>query len=197
MSLADDVSVFCDARFRDGWAADPTNIGTVDDLFDSYMALYNDIFSQCPADLHRGIHLCRGNYVQGTFFSQGAYDIIAERLFNNLNVNTYYLEYDTSRAGSFEPLQFLPKNKNVVIGIISTKLPEIEDKEEMKRRIFEAADCVARGGGETREEALRRMSVSPQCGFSSIEMGYPLSQEDQTKKLVLLRELADEIWGEP
>ena len=133
----------------------------------------------------------------GRHFAEGAYDIIAEKLFKNLNVNTFYLEYDTERSGGFEPLQHLPKNKNVVVGVISTKVRELEDKEEMKIRVLNAANWVAKGTGESPEEALERISVSPQCGFSTHETGYPLSFDDEKKKLALVREIADEIWGEP
>lgn len=127
----------------------------------------------------------------------GAYDIIAKKLFENLNVDTFYLEYDTERAGGFEPLRFLPKNKNVVVGAISTKVPQLEDKEAVKGRILKAADFVAEGSGQTRDEALKRICISPQCGFSTHESGYPLSLDDEKKKLALVRQIADEIWGQP
>lgn len=150
-----------------------------------------------PDDLHTGVHLCRGNFIGGRHFAEGAYDIIASKLFQNLNVDTFYLEYDTERAGGFEPLKYLPKNKNVIIGAISTKLRGLENKEEVKERIYKAADFVAEGSNQTREEALKRIGLSPQCGFSTHESGYPLSDEDQSAKLALIREIADEIWGEP
>ena len=191
------LAYFCSDKFRDGWAADSDNIGTVDDLLDAYIALYNDSISKLPADFHTGVHLCRGNFIGGRHFAEGAYDIIAQKLFTELKVNTFYLEYDTDRAGGFEPLKFLPKDRNVVIGAISTKLRELEDKEEIKQRIYRAADFVAEGSGQTREEALKRISISPQCGFSTHESGYPLTEEDEKKKLGLVRQIADEIWGEP
>lgn len=165
--------------------------------------------------MHTGIHLCRGNFsksstikltgkvsltqfqVGGRHFAEGSYDIIAQKLFQNLEVNTFYLEYDTERAGGFEPLQFLPKNKNVVVGVISTKLPQLEDKEDVKKRVLSAAEWVAKGSGESVEEALKRVCVSPQCGFSTHETGYPLDVEQEKAKLSLIRSLADEIWGEP
>ncbi|KAI1024905.1 hypothetical protein LB504_009834 [Fusarium proliferatum] len=190
------MAYFCSQKFRDGWAADSDNIGTVDDLLDAYIKLYNDSLSKIPPDMHTGIHLCRGNFIGGRHFAEGKYDIIAEKLFRNLNVNTFYLEYDTERAGGFEPLQFLPKDKNVVVGVISTKLPQLEDKEEMKKRVLSAADWVAKGTGETQKDALQRIAVSPQCGFSTHESGYPLNLEEEKKKLALVREIADEIWGE-
>lgn len=194
---ADQWLDFCSDKFRQGWAEDSDNIGTVDDLLDAYIALYNDCISNLPADFHTGVHLCRGNFIGGRHFAEGAYDIIAQKLFTELKVNTFYLEYDTERSGGFEPLKFLPKDRYVVIGAISTKLRELEDKEEIKQRIYKAADFVAEGSGQTREEALKRIALSPQCGFSTHETGYPLTEEDEKKKLALVRQIADEIWGEP
>ncbi|KAF7337770.1 putative 5-methyltetrahydropteroyltriglutamate-homocysteine methyltransferase [Mycena sanguinolenta] len=191
------LAYFCSQKFRQGWVEDADNIGTVDDLLDAYIALYNDCISKVPADMHTGVHLCRGNFIGGRHFAEGAYDIIAQKLFTELNVNTFYLEYDTERAGGFEPLKFMPKNKFVVVGVISTKLRELEDKEEMKARIYKAAEFVAEGTGQTKEEALKQIAVSPQCGFSTHESGYPLREEDEKKKLALVRQIADEIWGEP
>lgn len=191
------MAYFCSKAFRQGWEEDKDNIGTVEDLLDAYIKLYNDSLAGLPEDLHTGIHLCRGNFIGGRHFAEGSYDIIAKKLFQNLNVNTFYLEYDTSRSGGFEPLKFLPKNKNVVVGVISTKLRELEDKEATKQRIYKAAEFVAEGSGETREEALKRICVSPQCGFSTHESGYPLTVEDEKKKLSLVRQVADEIWGQP
>lgn len=189
------LAYFCSDKFRQGWADDKDNIGTVDDLLDAYIKLYNDCISKAPADLHTGVHLCRGNFIGGRHFAEGAYDIIAQKLFQELNVNTFYLEYDTARAGGFEPLKFLPAGKFVVIGAISTKLRELEDKDEVKGRVLQAAKFIAEGRGQTVEEALKSVCVSPQCGFSTHESGYPLSAEDQRKKLQLVRQVADEIWG--
>lgn len=135
--------------------------------------------------------------VGGRHFAEGSYDVIAQKLFQTLDVNTFYLEYDTERAGGFEPLQYLPKNKNVVVGVISTKLPQLENKEDMKKRVISAAEWVAKGSGETTEEALKRVCVSPQCGFSTHESGYPLNEKEEKEKLSLIRAIADEIWGEP
>ncbi|KAI1408685.1 UROD/MetE-like protein [Hypoxylon sp. FL1857] len=191
------MAYFCSQDFRKGWEEDKDNIGTWEDLLDAYIKLYNDSISGLPADLHTGIHLCRGNFIGGRHFAEGAYDIIAKKLFEELNVNTFYLEYDTERAGGFEPLRYLPKNKYVVVGVISTKLPQLEDKETTKERIYRAADFVAEGRGQTREEALKSICISPQCGFSTHETGYPLTVDDEKKKLSLVRQIADEIWGEP
>jgi len=193
------MAYFCSSKFRQGWEEDADNIGTVEDLLDAYISLYNDCVRDAPSDMHFGIHLCRGNFIGGRHFAEGAYDIIAKKLFQNLNLHTFYLEYDTERAGGFEPLRFLPRGKNVVVGVISTKLRELEDKEAMKARLYKAAEFIAegRGDGETKEEALKSVCVSPQCGFSTHETGYPLSLDDEKKKLALVRQIADEIWGEP
>ena len=162
-----------------------------------YIKFYNDCFER-PSDLHLGIHLCRGNFVNSRHFSEGGYDRIATKLFNDLNAQTYYLEYDTSRAGGFEPLKSLPKNKNVILGVVTSKFPKLEDKEEMKQRIYKAAEFVAAGTGESRESALQRLGVSPQCGFASHEDGNLLEYDDMVKKLCLVRQIADEVWpGQP
>lgn len=131
-------------------------------------------------------------------FSEGAYDHIATKLFNNLNVSTYYLEYDTPRAGGFEPLKHLPLDKNVVLGAVTSKFPELEVKEEVIERVYAAAAFIQDGSNCTREEALNRLSVSPQCGFASHAEGNSLGYEDMRNKLKLIRAIADEIWpGEP
>lgn len=127
-------------------------------------------------------------------FSEGGYDRIATKLFQNLNVSTYYLEYDTPRAGSFEPLLHLPAHKNVILGVITSKFPELEDKEEMKDRVYAAAEIVAKGSGQTKEQALKRMGVSPQCGFASHEEGNLVGWDDMKNKLALVRSIADDIW---
>lgn len=141
-------------------------------------------------------------------FSEGGYDRIATTLFRNLNVSTFYLEYDTPRAGTFEPLLHLPSHKNVILGVITSKFPELEDPAMLKERVLQAADMVAKGASEnespttttttTRDQALERMGVSPQCGFASHEEGNLLGWEDMKKKLELVRAVAEEIWpGQP
>ena len=107
-------------------------------------------------------------------FSEGGYDAISSKLFRELNADTYYLEYDTARAGGFEPLKDLPKHKSAVLGLISTKLPELEQVDALKKRIDEAAGFVAEGNNESKEEALQRLCLSPQCGFASHSEGTPL-----------------------
>ncbi|KAI1823386.1 5-methyltetrahydropteroyltriglutamate-homocysteine methyltransferase [Xylaria intraflava] len=169
-----------------------------DELLDSYVRLYNDCIGSRPSDMHLGIHLCRGNFAYSKHFSEGGYDRIATKLFKEIDADTYFLEYDTARAGTFEPLKALPAHKNVVLGVITSKFPELEDVGEMQARVFAAADVVAQGSGQTREEALKRMAVSPQCGFASHHLGNSVTRDDMVAKLRLVRKLADTIWpGEP
>ncbi|KAL5373954.1 hypothetical protein PMIN06_008458 [Paraphaeosphaeria minitans] len=192
------LAYFCSEKMLKGWQEDASNTVTADQLLDRYIALYNASVIKIPADMHVGVHLCRGNFVNSRHFSEGGYDRIATKLFTQLNMHTYYLEYDTPRAGGFEPLAHLPKSKNVVLGVITSKFPELEDKEEMKRRIWQAADVVAEGRGESREDALKGMGMSPQCGFASHAEGNLIGIERMMKKLALVREIADEVWpGEP
>ena len=181
-----------------GWGKDPLNIYTADELLAKYIDLSNACISQIPSDMHVGVHLCRGNFVNSRHFSEGGYDRIATLLFQKLNMHTYYLEYDTPRAGGFEPLQSLPKNKNVILGVVTSKFPAMEDEEEMVKKIKEAAKWMAKGSGESEKEALNRCGVSPQCGFASHSSGNAVKREDMIEKLKLVRRIADRIWpGEP
>lgn len=169
-----------------------------DALLDSYIKLYNDCLASRPGDLHVGIHLCRGNFAYSKHFSEGGYDRIATKLFNDIDVDTYFLEYDTARAGGFEPLKELPPHKNVVLGVITSKFPELEDIGAMKERVYQAADIMASGAGQSRDQALQRIGVSPQCGFASHHLGNSVTHDDMVAKLKLVRELANAIWpGEP
>jgi methionine synthase II (cobalamin-independent) len=181
-----------------GWKQDPLNTYSVDELLDKYIALYNNCISQAPADMHIGIHLCRGNFVNSRHFSEGGYDRIATKLFKELNMHTYYLEYDTPRAGGFEPLRHLPRNKNVILGVITSKFPEMEDLGKMEGRVREAAGWLGKDNGDSESESLQRMGVSPQCGFASHSSGNAVKKDDMTNKLRLVRQLADKIWpGDP
>lgn len=192
------LAYFCSEKMLEGWKEDQRNKYSADELLDVYIKLYNDCISKVPNDMHVGIHLCRGNFVGSRHFAEGAYDRIATKLFRDLNMQTYYLEYDTPRAGGFAPLAHLPANKNVILGVVTSKFPELEDKEEMKRRIYEAADIMAKGAGQSREEALNRMGVSPQCGFASHASGNLIDHDGMGKKLKLVRQIADEVWpGQP
>ncbi|KAM3076290.1 hypothetical protein ACMFMG_006206 [Clarireedia jacksonii] len=186
------LAYFCSEKMLAGFKADGED---AEKLFDSYIKLYNDCLSHRPADMHVGVHLCRGNFVGGRHFSEGGYDVIAKRLFQDLEVDTYYLEYDTPRAGGFEPLVHLPKNKNVILGLVTSKFPELENMQEMKDKVMKAADKMSEGTGETRDECLNRVGVSPQCGFASHSDGNNMGREDMLAKLKLVRTLANEIWG--
>jgi len=165
-------------------------------LLDLYLKTYNDIIADRPKDLNVGIHLCRGNFRGGVHFSEGGYDRIAIKLFNELNVDCYYLEYDTERAGTFEPLKFIPKHKTVVLGLISSKLPQLEDIGELKKRVNEAATLISQGQEKrTHAEALNQICISPQCGFASHSEGNNVTEDDVHKKLALVVETAKEIWA--
>ncbi|KAG4411105.1 hypothetical protein IFR04_015762 [Cadophora malorum] len=189
---------FCSEKMLAGWAEDKSNTKTPDELLDSYIQCYNDSIRDHKDKMHFGLHICRGNFMGSRHFSEGGYDRIAIKLFQNLNVASYYLEYDTPRAGGFEPLLHLPAHKNVILGVITSKFPELEDKEKMKERLFAAADAIAKGAGQTREQALDRMGVSPQCGFASHEEGNLLEWDDMKNKLALVRAIADDVWpGQP
>lgn len=131
-----------------------------------------------------GIHLCRGN-VRSMWHREGGYDAIAETLFNNLRHGRLLLEYDTERAGSFEPLRFVPKDKTVVLGLVSSKIPELESADELKRRIDQASRYIP----------LEQLALSPQCGFSSNIVGNLLGEDDQWRKLELIQQVATDVWG--
>jgi len=143
-----------------------------------------------------GLHLCRGNFKDGLHFSEGGYDRIAIKMFNELAFDCYYLEYDTPRAGTFEPLKFLPLNKVVVLGLVSSKLPELEDENELEQRIKDAAATIGQGdGGRTAQSALQQICISPQCGFASHSEGNRITREDVEKKLKLVSCVAQKVWG--
>ncbi|KAI9837135.1 MAG: hypothetical protein M1837_003131 [Sclerophora amabilis] len=189
---------FCSEKAMKGFREDDSNKSTFEELLDDYIGLYNDCLTGRPADMHVGVHICRGNFVGSRHFSEGGYDQIAKKLFNHLNVDTYYLEYDTPRAGGFEPLKALPKNKNVILGLITSKFPELENIDEMKKKVDQAAELIAEGTGQSKAEALDQLGVSPQCGFASHSSGNAVTMDDMAAKLKLVRTLADEIWpGQP
>ena len=129
-------------------------------------------------------HVCRGNF-RSTFIASGGYEPIADLLFNKVNVDAYFLEWDSDRAGGFEPLRFLPKHKTVVLGLITSKTGTIENKDFIKRRIDEATKYVS----------LDQLCLSPQCGFASTEEGNILAEDEQWAKLRMIVEIADEVWG--
>ncbi|KAI9799768.1 MAG: hypothetical protein M1833_003887 [Piccolia ochrophora] len=182
---------FCSEKAQNGFKEHGEDM---EGLLDAYIGLYNDCLKERPDDMHAGVHICRGNFVGSRHFSEGGYEHIATKLFNKLDVDTFYLEYDTPRAGGFEPLTSLPSSKNVILGLITSKFPELEDVEEMKTKVYQAADLMAKSAGQSREEALQRLGVSPQCGFASHSSGNAVTRDDMVAKLKLVRQLADSIW---
>ncbi len=149
-----------------------------------YADMINAAISDVPADMVTAMHLCRGNF-QSTFVASGGYEPVAEVLFNSINIQAYFMEYDSDRAGGFEPLRFVPKGKTVVLGLVTSKSGKLESKDELKRRIDEAAKYIS----------LDQLCLSPQCGFASTEEGNLLAEEEQWAKLRRIVELADEVWG--
>jgi 5-methyltetrahydropteroyltriglutamate--homocysteine methyltransferase len=149
-----------------------------------YAKLINDAISGRPKDMRVTIHLCRGNF-KSAWVAEGGYEPVAEVLFNELDVDGYFLEYDDERSGDFAPLRFVPKGKSVVLGLVSSKLPTLESKDELKTRIDEAAKYMP----------MDQMALSPQCGFSSTVHGNDITFEDEKAKIRLVVEMADEIWG--
>jgi len=131
------------------------------------------------------MHMCRGNY-RSTFMGEGGYAPVAEVLFDRINVDGYFMEYDSARAGGFEPLRLLPKGGRAVLGLVTTKTGALESRDIIKRRIEEAAKFTD----------LDRLCLSPQCGFASTEEGNVLAEDEQWAKLAMIVEVADEIWGD-
>jgi methionine synthase II (cobalamin-independent) len=158
--------------------------GDPDHLHEQYIANLNRALAGKPDDLVVTTHLCRGNN-QSMWAAEGGYDFVAEALFGDLAVNGYFLEFDDARSGGFEPLRFVPAGKHVVLGLVTTKRPELEDRDLLKRRIEEASQYVD----------IDQLCLSPQCGFSSTEEGNKLSIDEEQAKLELIVEVAEEVWG--
>jgi methionine synthase II (cobalamin-independent) len=172
----------CDTRAREevrGRGEDPN------DLTGRYVRLINDAIRDRPASMGVGVHLCRGN-LKGMWMAEGGYEPIADRLFNDLAVDAYFLEFDTPRAGDFTPLRLVPPDRVVVLGLVSTKTPVLESKDQLLRRIEEAARFVP----------VERLAVSPQCGFASAGGGgQVLTPDDVQRKVSLLQDVAAAVWG--
>ena len=171
----------CDAKLREQVAQrgeDPSKLPAV------YAGLMNAAIADIPPDMTITTHVCRGNF-RSTFVASGGYEPIAERLFNKVAADVYFLEYDTERAGGFEPLRHLPKGKFAVLGIMSTKLKELEAVDEMARKVDAAARFAPK----------ENLCLSPQCGFASNFMGNPVTLDDEKRKLSLVVETAKEVWG--
>jgi 5-methyltetrahydropteroyltriglutamate--homocysteine methyltransferase len=179
----DDTSIafLCDPKYREtvqSFGNDP------DALLVEYARRINDVLAGLPADVTVTLHQCRGNR-EGGWSAAGGYDPVADVLFNQVNVHGFFLEYDTARAGGFEPLKLLPKGKLAVLGLVSTKTPRLETVDELKRRIEAAA----------RHAPLEQLALSPQCGFASSIKGNPVSPEDQRAKLARIVEVAGAVWN--
>jgi 5-methyltetrahydropteroyltriglutamate--homocysteine methyltransferase len=149
-----------------------------------YARMINAAISDIPPDMTITMHLCRGNF-QSTFVASGGYEPVADILFNSINVHGYFMEYDSDRAGGFEPLRLLPKGTTVVLGLVTSKSGRLESKDEIKRRIDQAAKFVP----------IEQLCLSPQCGFASTEEGNVLAEDEQWAKLCTIVEVAEEIWG--
>jgi 5-methyltetrahydropteroyltriglutamate--homocysteine methyltransferase len=172
----------CDPTLRSQVKA---NIGEdPEQLVHTYARLINDTIRDRPPDMVVCMHLCRGNFA-GSWVAEGGYEPVAEVLFNEINVDGYFMEYDSGRAGGFEPLRFVPGGKSVVLGLITTKKGELESQEKLTRRIEDASKFVA----------LDQLCLSPQCGFSSGIGGDTMSIDEEKRKLALVVETARDVWG--
>jgi 5-methyltetrahydropteroyltriglutamate--homocysteine methyltransferase len=149
-----------------------------------YAGMINAMLDGRPKDLVVTTHVCRGNF-RSTFIASGGYEPMADLLFNGVNVDGYFLEWDNDRAGGFEPLRFLPKGKTVVLGLVTSKTGTLEEKDMLKRRIAEA----------TKYAPLDQLCLSPQCGFASTEEGNVLAEDEQWAKLRRVVEIAEDVWG--
>lgn len=174
--------IYCDADFVAKTGMQAVDIQKVSELG---VALNNAAIEGAPEDLVINTHVCRGNY-HSTYAFEGGYDPVAPYLFAHENVDALYLEFDTPRAGGFEPLAHVAEGKKVVLGLITSKQPGLEDKEVVKARIKEASKYVP----------LENLYLSPQCGFASCEIGNKLTEEEQWAKIALIQEIAAEVWGE-
>jgi 5-methyltetrahydropteroyltriglutamate--homocysteine methyltransferase len=174
------LAYLCDDKMREAARSrgdDP------DELPHRYAAFINRVVAEKPADMVLAVHLCRGNF-KSTWAAQGSYEPVAQALLTEMNVDAYFLEYDDARSGDFKPLRFLPKGKTVVLGLVTTKTGMLENKDDIKRRIDEAA----------RYAPLDQLALSPQCGFSSTVDGNRITVDDQRAKLRLVVETAAEVW---
>ncbi|MEQ9642153.1 MAG: 5-methyltetrahydropteroyltriglutamate--homocysteine S-methyltransferase [Alphaproteobacteria bacterium] len=155
-----------------------------DQLLDSFIEVNNAAIAGRPDDMVVTTHMCRGNF-RSSWISSGGYEAVAEKFLSQMQIDAFFMEYDSERAGDFQPLRFLPKDKMVVLGIVTSKTPDLEPKDELKRRIDEAARFVD----------VDRLCLSPQCGFSSTHHGNELTADEQRRKLEHIVAVAEEVWG--
>ena len=185
----------CDSEYLETQQKEGTS---ADALIQPSIEAHNAVLRDLPNDLDVQLHLCRGNIPKGELAAVGGYGPIASKLLKELNYKRFALEYDNSElTGSFEPLKHLPADKVVVLGLVTTKDSELENMDDLKRQVFEAADIIAKAQSKTREQALKdNLAVSPSCGFASLETIHGIKAEDvQWQKLELVKNLAEEIWG--
>jgi 5-methyltetrahydropteroyltriglutamate--homocysteine methyltransferase len=175
------LAYLCDPKHREGARQRGDN---PDDLPRAYAELINKAIDNRPDDLRIAIHLCRGNF-RSAWVAEGSYEPVAEVLFNELNVDAYFLEYDDERSGDFAPLRFVPNNKTVVLGLVTSKVGALESADDLKQRIDAAA----------RYMPIENMCLSPQCGFSSTVHGNDITEADQWAKLELIVNTAHDVWG--
>ena len=189
------LTYFCSSQFIEGCKKDGTDTHL---LLDLYLKAHQMFLKDRPGkDLHMGTHLCRGNMSGSTHWVSGSYDQIAEKLFNETDYETYYLEFDdTERQGGFEPLRYLPAGKNVVLGLVSTKRADLESMDSLISSVDQAADIVARAQKVDKKQAMDCLALSPQCGFSSSSLagGKDMTIDRMLEKLCLVRDTARQIW---
>jgi 5-methyltetrahydropteroyltriglutamate--homocysteine methyltransferase len=175
------IAMLCDPKYRQSMkdrGDDPEQLGEL------YGDLINTAMSDIPSDMTITMHMCRGNY-KSTYMGSGGYEAVQEVLFNRIKVHGFFMEYDSDRAGGFEPLRMLSKDRTAVLGLVTTKSGRLESKDEIRRRIDQAAKFVS----------LEQLCLSPQCGFASTEEGNALAEDEQWAKLRMIIELAGEVWG--
>ncbi|MBX3518621.1 MAG: 5-methyltetrahydropteroyltriglutamate--homocysteine S-methyltransferase [Xanthobacteraceae bacterium] len=174
------IAMLCDPTIRDkvkSVGQDP------DELVDLYIDAINEAVSVLPSSVRVGVHMCRGN-LKGHYLAAGGYEDIAERFFGRAKINHFLLEFDTARAGDFSPLRFVPKGVGVVLGLVTSKSPVLENPDDLKRRVDEATKYIG----------LDRLAISPQCGFASTVAGNPVTEADERAKLKLCVDTAKAIW---
>jgi 5-methyltetrahydropteroyltriglutamate--homocysteine methyltransferase len=175
------IAMLCDEKYRAQMAArgdDPDTMATL------YADLINTAMSDIPPDMTITMHMCRGNY-KSTYMGSGGYEKVQEILFGKIKVHGFFMEYDSERAGGFEPLRFVPRDRQVVLGLVTSKTGRLESKDDIKRRIDQASKFIP----------LEQLCLSPQCGFASTEEGNALAEDEQWAKLAMIVEVAKDVWG--
>jgi 5-methyltetrahydropteroyltriglutamate--homocysteine methyltransferase len=175
------IAMLCDEKYRAQMAARGDDPDTMAML---YADLINTAMSDIPPDMTITMHMCRGNY-KSTYMGSGGYEKVQEILFGKIKVHGFFMEYDSERAGGFEPLRFVPRDRQVVLGLVTSKTGRLESKDDIKRRIDQASKFIP----------LEQLCLSPQCGFASTEEGNALAEDEQWAKLAMIVEVAKDVWG--